>query len=268
MNWFLLGGGALIVFWLAGRRVAKRDAATPEPIFATGDGAGSAGAGGAPYYGGGGGGDAGLSLVGPALAPIGSDIKANASESGSLMDFFVESIGFKPIEKTDEIPMRQIGAIVPMDDLDLPSSAAPRSLQIPSSPSRTSGIGKMIESIGKISLLSVAPSLAQVAAATSNSTSMGSSSLSMSSLPSTVNNDRAVSSAVQAQPPRSFSSVSASISEKNMMPTIYAKPAVTVSKPAVAVAAPMPVKESFVAAIRPVPLALSPATRLANAVRR
>jgi hypothetical protein len=243
MNWFLLGGGALIVFWLAGRRVAKRDAATPEPLFGSSDGGGAAGAGGAAYYGGGGGGDGGLSLASPAIAPIGSDIKASEPKFESLQASFMNAIGFSPYDKT----------VSQYEEED--RSAFPRSASLAGA--------RGVSTKGDASLRS-----AQVASATTTSTALGQSTLSMSALPATVNNANAVSSAVQAQPPRSFSSVSASISEKNMMPTIYATPSVQVAKPAVSIAAPMPVQQSFVAAIRPVSLALSPASRLASAVRR
>lgn len=253
MNWFLVGGGALIVFWLAGRRVAKRDAATPEPVFGSGDGAGAAGAGGPAYYGGGGGGDGGFSLATPTLAPIGSDIQASEPKIESLQGSFIKSIGFKPYDKT----------VSQFEDEDEDRSAFARSASIPGSGPQT-----MVESIGKMSAPSQVSRSAQVAAATSSSTALGQSTLSMSALPATVNNSSAVSAAVQAQPPRSFSSVSASISEKNMMPTIYAKPAVAIAKPAVTVVTPMPVRESFVAAIRPVSVALSPTSRLASLVRR
>jgi hypothetical protein len=227
MNWLVVGGGALLVIWLAGRRVAKRDGQPVEPIF----GSGESSNGGDGYYGGSGGGDGGLQLSSPALAPIGSDIKAAGAGTGTLMENFVSAIGFKGLEKSDaevELPARQTMTVGTMDSL--PSGGA-------------------------------TPRSAQVAAATSSSTSMGSSSLSMSALQSTTNNDRAVSTAVQAQPPRSFSSVSAAISEKNMMPTIAAKAAPEVYRATVDQSSPvssvsqravsMPVQQSFVASIRP-----------------
>jgi hypothetical protein len=294
MNWLVVGGGALLVIWLAGRRVAKRDGQPVEPVFGSGESS-NAGDG---YYGGAGGGDGGLSLsnplMAPSLAPIGSDIKPAGSDSGSgsLMENFVSAIGFKALEKIDEPielpePRKVIESI---GTVSLSSGAVPRSAQIQSQPS---GLRKLIDSIATVDQSKVAaPSSAQIAASISASTPLGASSLSMSSKPSTSNNDRAVSTAVQAQPPRSFSSVSAAISEKNMMPSIVASPAPQVSRPTVvqslvaspapqvsrptvvqsypvatAAPRPMPVQQSFVASIRPASISARPSI-LTNAVRR
>lgn len=239
MNWMAIGGAALIVIWLAGRRVAKRDGQSSEPIFGTGEGS-TGGAGGAGYYGGFGGGD-GLAS-GPIIAPK-SESESAPFGTRSLMEGFVNDIGFGSLKVSDqnvELPDRELKTVVPMDAIPLTGNAFPKS--------------------------------AQVAANTSSSTAMGSSALPMSAMPSTANNASAVSSAVQAQPPRSFSSVSAAISEKSMLPVMIssssmAKLNVAQSIPAPTVQArPSPVAESFVASIRPV--ASRPAILSTSLVRR
>jgi len=195
MNWLVIGGGALIVVWLLGRRVAKRDDdQSDEPIFASREGPISGVGGGDGFYGGLGGGDGGISIAGPIIAPKEDDSEPAPFGSRSLMENFVDAIGFGSLERGDEkVELPESKMVVKSVPLDMPLSAG-------------------------------TPRSAQIAASTSNSTAMGASTKSMSSLLSTTNNDRAVSAAVQVQPPRSFSSVAASISEQNMMPSIVAKP--------------------------------------------
>ena len=95
----------------------------------------------------------------------------------------------------------------------------------------------------------------------------------MSSLLSTQNNDRAVSAAVQAQPPRSFSSVAASISESNMLPQMVAKPVAATPARSVQIVAPVqlaptPIAQSFVASIRPQSVTARPSLLSNLEVRR
>jgi len=252
MNWLVLGGGALLVIWLAGRRVAKRDGEPVEPIFGTGE---SSNSGGDGFYGGFGGGD-GLAIAGQVVSPKSDEPKSFGSRS--LVESFVDGLGFGSLQKTDEqvdlpdLPDRPVLVAGPAD-IDLPARNIPRS--------------------------------ATIANATSNSTEFGASTLSMSSLPSLANNDRAVSTAVQAQPPRSFSSVAASISEKSMLPAMVASPAPAAAvKPVSQVVTrttvdqsipvrqqfasqPMTVQDSFLASIRPSSVSLRP-TLLTSTVRR
>ena len=277
MNWLVIGGGALIVVWLLGRRVAKRDDdQSDEPIFASREGPISGVGGGDGFYGGLGGGDGGISIAGPIIAPKEDDSEPAPFGSRSLMENFVDAIGFGSLERGDEkVELPESKMVVKSVPLDMPLSAG-------------------------------TPRSAQIAASTSNSTAMGASTKSMSSLLSTTNNDRAVSAAVQVQPPRSFSSVAASISEQNMMPSIVAKPvepkvetrplaaravapvatkpvavapkvearavAPVAVKPVVVApkveARPMTVKDSFVAAIRPAAISSRPSMLTNLGVRR
>ena len=165
----IAGGAAVLVIYLAGRRASKAIADEP-PIF--GDYAdGATGTGGGGYYGGGGGGgDGGLSAGVGTLAPIAAGVQASngtfgrsSDASKTLAETFAESLGYKQLEKD-----------VAQVDLGSPSGSLERSAASVQMP--------------------VASSL-QIAAATASATPYASSSLSMSSTPSTAGN-----ASVTAQP--------------------------------------------------------------------
>jgi hypothetical protein len=242
MNWWTIGGGALLVLWLLGRRVAKPTDDPVEPLFG-GSGEGGTGLASEGFYGGFGGGDGGMTVdTGTTITPMEKGEPAPFG-SRSLVEGFVDSIGFGSLSvgdaKVDLEPT--VVTAGKMDSLDIwPSGASPRS--------------------------------AQVAADTSSSTAYGASSAPMSSLMSTANNDRAVSAAVQAQPPRSFSTVSAAISESNMLPQIVTKPVVATPARNMDVIAPVqlaptPIAQSFVSSIRPAAASVRPSSLLSDIVQ-
>lgn len=130
MNWFAIAGGAaLLVIYLAGKRVAKGFKDEP-PVW--GDHGGGGGNDG--YYGGGGGGDGGggLSLISPVVAPIGSDIAPKQTGALTIGEAFISDIGFVPKEGGDEKSQddRPLVKTVPTT-IDIPPMGTPKSASVP-----------------------------------------------------------------------------------------------------------------------------------------
>jgi len=282
MNWLIVGGVGLIVVYLAGRRVAKRDE-SQEPTFATWEGPSSGVPVGEGFYGGLGGGD-GFLVSDAVISPKESDLSSSGSEEKpllqtTLMEKFVGDIGRTSARVVDvdldlsgskDEPLNsatprsaRVGAAssdstpISARMLEAPASSTPKAARVlaPAAPGASS-VSSLVAAAPVVAI----PKASTIAAAISPSTQFGSSSLSMSAIPSTTGNDRAVSAAVQVQPPKTFSTQSAAISEQNMLPAIVAKPVQIAPKAVVAptktivAAKPMSVKESFVAAIAPTPI--------------
>lgn len=134
MNWVaIVGGAAVLVVYLAGKRASKGLKEEPSPWENHGGGGGDDG-----YYGGGGGGDGGggISLVSPIVAPIGSDIEPEQSGGMTIGEAFIGDIGFASLERGAEADINTEPTVIERSvakvKIPAPSPGpAPRSAKLP-----------------------------------------------------------------------------------------------------------------------------------------